>query len=103
MMEYSRCLLAGCIATAGCPLTLALAARPREKAPGRYVVTQGDNIFMNVMQLTTQMPTEEEAELHEQYIDIQLLLTGVGSVLRLRDVRARSTVGRCTLKRITSL
>lgn len=33
-------------------LTLALAARPQEKAPGRYEL-QGDNIFMNVMQLTT--------------------------------------------------
>ena len=29
-------------------LTLALAARPQEKAPGRYEL-QGDNIFMNVM------------------------------------------------------
>ncbi|VEA74855.1 Putative sugar isomerase involved in processing of exogenous sialic acid [Salmonella enterica subsp. arizonae] len=28
-------------------LTLALAARPQEKAPGRYEL-QGDNIFMNV-------------------------------------------------------
>lgn len=57
-------------------LTLALAARPQEKAPGRYEL-QGDNVFMNVMQLTTQMPAEKKAELHEQYIDIQLLLTGV--------------------------
>ncbi|STI79693.1 beta-galactosidase [Escherichia coli] len=32
-------------------LTLALAARPQEKAPGRYEL-QGDNIFMNVMTLT---------------------------------------------------
>ncbi|VEA74856.1 putative cytoplasmic protein [Salmonella enterica subsp. arizonae] len=29
-----------------------------------------------LMQLTTQMPAEKKAELHEQYIDIQLLLTG---------------------------
>ncbi|CRF58765.1 YhcH/YjgK/YiaL family protein [Salmonella enterica subsp. enterica serovar Typhi] len=57
-------------------LTLALAARPQEKAPGRYEL-QGDNIFMNIMQLTTQMPAGKKAELHEQYIDIQLLLTGV--------------------------
>ena len=34
-------------------LTLALAARPQEKAPGRYEL-QGDNIFMNVMTFTTQ-------------------------------------------------
>lgn len=31
---------------------------------------------MNVMQLTTQMPAEKKVELHEKYIDIQLLLTG---------------------------
>lgn len=31
---------------------------------------------MNVLQLTTQMPAEKKAELHEQYTDIQLLLTG---------------------------
>ena len=51
-------------------LTLALAARPQEKAPGRYEL-QGDNIFMNVMTFNTQSPVEKKAELHEQYIDIQ--------------------------------
>ncbi|EKJ8220217.1 N-acetylneuraminate anomerase [Citrobacter sedlakii] len=56
-------------------LTLALAARPQEKAPGRYAL-QSDNIFMNVMEFFTQLPTEKKAELHEQYIDIQLLLAG---------------------------
>ena len=56
-------------------LTLALAARPQEKAPGRYEL-QGDNIFMNVMTFNTQSPVEKKAELHEQYIDIQLLLNG---------------------------
>jgi len=56
-------------------LTRALAARPQEKAAGRYEL-QSDNIFMNVMELTTQLPTEKKAELHEQYIDIQLLLAG---------------------------
>ena len=38
-------------------LTLALAARPQEKAPGRYEL-QGDNIFMNVMTFNTQSPVE---------------------------------------------
>mgnify|MGYP003201159291 CR=1 FL=1 len=33
-------------------LTLALAARPQEKVPGRYEL-QGDNIFMNVMTFNT--------------------------------------------------
>ncbi len=46
-------------------LTLALAARPQEKAPGRYEL-QGDNIFMNVMTFNTQSPVEKKAELHEQ-------------------------------------
>ena len=61
-------------------LTLALAARPQEKAPGRYEL-QGDNIFMNVMTFTTQSPVEKKAELHEQYIDIQLLLNGEERIL----------------------
>ena len=61
-------------------LTLALAARPQEKAPGRYEL-QGDNIFMNVMTLNTQSPVEKKAELHEQYIDIQLLLNGEERIL----------------------
>ena len=61
-------------------LTLALAARPQEKAPGRYEL-QGDNIFMNVMTFNTQSPVEKKAELHEQYIDIQLLLNGEERIL----------------------
>ncbi|MBE0126592.1 N-acetylneuraminate anomerase [Citrobacter amalonaticus] len=56
-------------------LTLALTARPQEKTPGR-VELRGDDVFMNVMQFATQSPTEKKAELHEQYIDIQLLLAG---------------------------
>lgn len=59
-------------------LTLALAARPQEKAPGRYEL-QG--IFMNVMTFNTQSPVEKKAELHEQYIDIQLLLNGEERIL----------------------
>ncbi|HCL6628677.1 TPA: YhcH/YjgK/YiaL family protein [Citrobacter amalonaticus] len=56
-------------------LTLALTARPQEQVPGR-VELRGDDIFMNVMQFATQSSTEKKAERHEQYIDIQLLLTG---------------------------
>lgn len=56
-------------------LTLAVAARPQEKAPGHYAL-QGDDVFMNVMQFATQEPAQKKAELHAQYIDIQLLLTG---------------------------
>ncbi|SQI20032.1 Putative sugar isomerase involved in processing of exogenous sialic acid [Salmonella enterica subsp. arizonae] len=82
-------------------LTLALTARPQEKAPGRYEL-QGDNIFMNVMQLTTQMPAEKKAELHEQYIDIQLLLTGAERIAFGMPAPLASA-RRCTLKRITAL
>ncbi|EOV0996036.1 N-acetylneuraminate anomerase [Edwardsiella piscicida] len=56
-------------------LSRALAATPADKAPGRYAL-DGDDIFMNVMLLTTQSPQEKAAELHADYIDIQLLLRG---------------------------
>ena len=55
-------------------LTLALTARPQEQDTGRVEI-RGDDIFMNVMQFATQSPTAKKAELHAQYIDIQLLLT----------------------------
>ncbi|MEW9206081.1 N-acetylneuraminate anomerase [Citrobacter werkmanii] len=61
-------------------LTLAVAARPQEKPPGRYEL-QGDNIFMNVMQFATQSPEQKKAELHQQYIDIQMLLSGEERIL----------------------
>ena len=61
-------------------LTLAVAARPKEKAPGQYEL-QGDAIFMNVMQFATQAPELKKAELHAEYIDIQLLLAGEERIL----------------------
>lgn len=61
-------------------LTLAIAANPQEKTPGRYAL-QGDTIFMNVMQFVTQQPEQKKAELHEQYIDIQVLLVGEERIL----------------------
>ncbi|WP_260861755.1 N-acetylneuraminate anomerase [Citrobacter sp. Marseille-Q6884] len=61
-------------------LTLAIAANPQEKTPGRYAL-QGDNIFMNVMQFATQSPEQKKAELHQQYIDIQVLLSGEERIL----------------------
>lgn len=36
---------------------------------------------MNVMTFNTQSPVEKKAELHEQYIDIQLLLNGEERIL----------------------
>ncbi len=38
--------------------------------------SEGTDIFMNVMQFATQEPKQKKAELHAQYIDIQLLLAG---------------------------
>ena len=61
-------------------LTLAIAANPQEKTPGRYAL-QGDTIFMNVMQFATQSPEQKKAELHQQYIDIQVLLSGEERIL----------------------
>ncbi|WP_313112481.1 N-acetylneuraminate anomerase [Pseudescherichia sp.] len=61
-------------------LTLALTASPQEKPPGHYTL-QEDDIFMNIMQFATQEPVTKRAELHEQYIDIQLLLAGEERIL----------------------
>lgn len=61
-------------------LTLALTARPQEKLPGRYEL-RGDDIFMNVMTFATQPAESKKAELHAQYVDIQLLLSGEERIL----------------------
>lgn len=61
-------------------LTQAVAAKPQDKAPGRYEL-QGENVFMNVMQFVTQQPEQKKAELHQQYIDIQVLLSGEERIL----------------------
>lgn len=56
-------------------LALAVAEEPQYMEPGSYPL-QGDDIFMNIMQFVTQSPASKKAELHERYIDIQLLLAG---------------------------
>ncbi|MGL5697890.1 MAG: N-acetylneuraminate anomerase [Kluyvera sp.] len=56
-------------------LALAVAEKPQDMEPGSYPL-QGDDIFMNIMQFVTQSPASKKAELHERYIDIQLLLAG---------------------------
>lgn len=61
-------------------LTLALTARPQEKSPGRHEL-RGDDIFMNVMTFATQPAESKKAELHAQYVDIQLLLSGEERIL----------------------
>jgi YhcH/YjgK/YiaL family protein len=44
-------------------------------APGRYEL-QGDNVLMNVMAVSYRCAGREKAELHSQFIDIQILLAG---------------------------
>lgn len=56
-------------------ITLALQAEPARCEPGRHVL-QGDDIFMNVMQFMTQPASVKRAELHADYIDVQILLAG---------------------------
>lgn len=56
-------------------LTLALKADPHRCEPGCHAL-QGDDIFMNVMQFMTQPAHAKRAELHAEYIDVQILLTG---------------------------
>lgn len=73
--ELQTLALSGLPAVMVNALTLAVAARAQEKAPGHYAL-QGEDVFMNVMQFATQGPEQKKAELHAQYIDIQLLLAG---------------------------
>jgi YhcH/YjgK/YiaL family protein len=54
---------------------LAVKAQPQQCEPGRYDL-QGDDIYMNVMRFTTQPAESKKAELHEKFIDIQILLEG---------------------------
>lgn len=56
-------------------LEMALKAQPQGLEPGRYAL-QGDDIFMNVMQFMTQPAQTKRAELHAEYVDIQILLAG---------------------------
>lgn len=80
--------------------TLAVAARPEEKRPGHYEL-QGTDIFMNVMQFATQEPKQKKAELHTQYIDIQLLLAGEERIFfELWGPRGR--VKKCIAQKIIS-
>ncbi|EOI3458049.1 N-acetylneuraminate anomerase [Cronobacter turicensis] len=72
------------VTTAGLPpvmidaIAQALAANPAQKAPGRYVLEE--RLLMNVMCFTTQSAQEKRAELHQDYIDIQILLEGAEQV-----------------------
>ena len=84
-------------------LTFALAADVKNKMPGSYEL-RGDELFMNVMQFTTQPPQEKKAELHERYIDIQLLLAGeerilfgvAGSARRCEEMHAEEDYQLCS-------
>ena len=54
---------------------LAVKVQPQQCEPGRYEL-QGDDIYMNVMRFATQSAESKKAELHEKFIDIQILLQG---------------------------
>lgn len=43
--------------------------------PGRYPIA-GDDIFVNVMELDLKQPSEAKLEVHDRYLDIQVLLAG---------------------------
>lgn len=53
----------------------ALKLSPLSLKEGSYPI-DGDNIFMNVMSLTTQPAENKKFELHQSYIDIQIILQG---------------------------
>lgn len=53
----------------------ALALDPACLAPGSYKI-DGETLFMNVMTFETQPREQKRAELHQRYIDIQILLSG---------------------------
>lgn len=53
----------------------ALALDPTSLAPGSYKI-DGETLFMNVMTFETQPREQKRAELHQRYIDIQILLSG---------------------------
>lgn len=53
----------------------ALALRPETLSAGRYEI-DGENIFMNVMQLDTAEPQSKRYEQHREYIDVQMLFSG---------------------------
>lgn len=47
----------------------------RALAPGRHEI-DGDKIFVNVMELDLKRPEEAPVEVHNKYIDIQVLIEG---------------------------
>ncbi|MBJ2118289.1 MULTISPECIES: N-acetylneuraminate anomerase [Proteus] len=53
----------------------ALALDPASLAPGSYKIDD-ETLFMNVMTFETQPREQKRAELHQRYIDIQILLSG---------------------------
>lgn len=43
--------------------------------PGRHEI-DGDRVFMNVMELVTEPAESKRAEIHQEYLDIQILIGG---------------------------
>ncbi|MBV7405042.1 N-acetylneuraminate anomerase [Enterobacter sp. ENT03] len=56
-------------------LRQALALAPEQLSPGRHELA-GEACFMNVMLYSTQLPDTKKAELHRQYVDVQIVLSG---------------------------
>ncbi|RJX72924.1 DUF386 domain-containing protein [Vibrio sinensis] len=53
----------------------ALSHNLEEIESGKYVI-EDEHTFMNVMSFTTKNEVESKAEIHQEYIDIQLLIEG---------------------------
>lgn len=53
----------------------ALKLSPLSLTSGSYPI-DGENVFMNIMSFETQDREQKSAELHQRYIDIQILLSG---------------------------
>lgn len=58
----------------------ALGKKPETLDTGRYEILEND-VYMNVMSFFTEADDAKLAELHEQYIDIQILMKGEERVL----------------------
>lgn len=77
-------------------LRQALALAPHALSPGRHEFG-GDAYFMNVMHYSTQLPDTKKAELHREYVDVQLVLSGKNSFITARrEARGNVTSGMMT-------
>ncbi|XNM86575.1 YhcH/YjgK/YiaL family protein [Escherichia coli] len=78
-----------------------LSCQTARKSAGSLRIT-GRQYFYEDNNINAQSPVEKKAELHEQYIDIQLLLNGEERILFAHDSTAPANVKSSTMKMITS-